>query len=169
MEHLTDTTVDDLKQTLETVDEKVPALRLVAAIAYKNGVTQSELADWLDVERKTIYNWLTRMGREDLETAIVNEHRAGRPRKLSDDQLDTLKSALQHPPSEVGYGVPAWTTDIFQQFIEDRFEIDYSRPSCRRLMKEAGLRHKTASQVAADADPEIRDELSELGHIWVPG
>ena len=56
MEHLTDTTVDDLQQALDSTDEKTPALRLVASIAYKNGIIQSELSEWFDVERKTIYN-----------------------------------------------------------------------------------------------------------------
>lgn len=61
MELLTDITVDDLQQALDTTDEKTPALRLLAAIAYKNGNMQSELAEGFNIERKTIYNWLYRL------------------------------------------------------------------------------------------------------------
>lgn len=64
MEHLTAITVEDLQQALDSADEKTPTQRLIVAIPYKNGVTQTELAEWFDVERKTIYNWLIRL--EDL-------------------------------------------------------------------------------------------------------
>ena len=95
MEHMTDITVDDLQQALDSTDEKTPATRLVAAIAYKNEVTQSELSEWFDVERKTIYNWLTRLEKRDVDEAIRDEHRAGRPRKLSEEQLDELRESFK--------------------------------------------------------------------------
>jgi len=172
MEHLTDITVDDLQRALDSTDEKTPALRLVAAIAYKNGITQSELAEWFDVERKTIYNWLTRLEERDLDDAIRDEQRAGRPRKLSEAQLGELREILQNPPTEAGLDAPAWTTEFLQQFIREEFEIDYSQPSCRRLMKEAGLSYQTPRKAAAEADPAEREtferELKKLGHVWMP-
>lgn len=172
MERLPDTTVDDLQRALDSVGRKTPALRLIAAIAYKNGITQSELAAWFDVERKTIYNWLTRLEERDLEAAIRDDDRAGRPRKLSDDQLDELESILHNPPTAVGFDAPAWTTELLQDFIRVRFDTDYSRPSCRRLMKEAGLRHQPPQKAAIAADAGDREvleaELKRLGHVWVP-
>lgn len=42
MGHLTYTTVEDLQNALNAVDEKITTMQLIAAIAYKNGVTQSE-------------------------------------------------------------------------------------------------------------------------------
>ena len=172
MEHLTDISVDDLQQALEATDEKTPALRLVAAIAYKKGISQSELSEWFDVERKTIYNWLTRLEEQDLDDAIRDEHRAGRPRKLSEEQLGDLQEILQKPPTEAGLDAPAWTTELLQRFIRDEFEIDYSQPSCRRLMKEAGLSYQTPREAAAEADPQEREafeqELRKLGHVWMP-
>lgn len=170
MEHLSDVAVDDLQRTLDSINEKTPALRLIAAIAYKKGITQSELAEWFDVERKTIYNWLTRLEAGDLDSAIRDAQRAGRPRKLSDPQLDELEAILQNPPSAVGIDAPAWTTERLQQFVRDRFEISYSRPSCRRLMKEAGLRYQPPG-AAADADDReaVEQEGQTLRHVWLPG
>ena len=172
MERLTDIAVDDLQKALESVEDKTPAQRLFAAIAYKNGITQSELAEWFDVERKTIYNWLTRLEEREFESAVLDDDRPGRPRKLSEEQLAELESVLQNPPTEAGFDAPAWTTELLQEFIRDRFEIDYSRPSCRRLMKEAGLSYQTPRKAAAEADPEDREafeqELKKLGHVWMP-
>lgn len=61
MPDLEGVSVADLRKALDSVERKKPAVRLVAAIGYKQGVTQTELSDWLDVERKTIYNWLQRL------------------------------------------------------------------------------------------------------------
>ena len=172
MEHLRGITVEDLQRALDSVDDKKPTMRLIAAIAYKNGVTQSELAAWFDVERKTIYNWLSRFEEGDIESAITDDPRAGRPRKLSDDQLSELATILQNPPTAAGYDAPAWTTDLVRTLIRDQFEIDYSPPSCRRLMADAGLQHLPARE-AVDAvgheDPEAFERaVLELGHVWVP-
>lgn len=173
MEHLTDITVDDIRDALESVEDKTPAQRLFAAIAYKNGITQSELAEWFDVERKTIYNWLTRLEERDFESAVLDQKRPGRPRKLTDEQLDELETVLRNPPTGIGFEAPAWTTKLLQQFIRDKFYIDYSQPSCRRMMKEAGLSYQTPRKAAAEADPMGREdfdeqELKKLGHVWMP-
>lgn len=172
MEHLADVTVDDLQQTLASVDEKTPALRLVAAIAYKNGVTQSELADWFDVERKTIYNWLTRFDHPDLDAAVRDASRGGRPRKLTDNQLETLEAVLHTAPPTAGYDVPVWTTAQLQAFIREEFGIEYSRPSCRRLLRGAGLQSITTREASAGMDPEEREafnrEVPIRGHVWLP-
>lgn len=172
MAHLTDVSVEDLQQALDDVEGSKPAQRLMAAIAYKHGVTQSALADWFDVERKTIYNWLTRLEQQDLESAVRDERRPGRPRKLSADQFEAFERMLQESPREVGYDAPAWTTALVQACLSDRFDVEYSRPSCRRLMKEAGLRHRTA-RTAADKVGSVERKASgpesELGgHLWTP-
>lgn len=166
MGHLSDVSGDDLRRLLDDVEDKKPALRLVAAIAYLNGVSQSELADWLGVERKTIYNWLTRLDRQELEDAVRDEDRPGRPRKLTDDQLEALEALLSGPPGSIGDGTPGWTTALVQTVIRERFGVDYSRASCRRLMREAGLQYEPGTRLdtaAADA------EWSEFSPVWTPG
>lgn len=166
MGHLHDVTGDDLRQLLDDVEGKTPALRLVAAIAYLNGVPQSELADWLGVERKTIYNWLTRLDRQELAEAVRDEERPGRPRKLTESQFEALEALLERSPTTIGYEAPGWTTALVQTVIRERFGVDYSRASCRRLMREAGLRYRPGTRpdtAAADG------EASGLGPVWTSG
>ena len=52
MDHLNEISVEELQEALDNVDGNKPTQRLLAAIAYKNGVTQTELAEWYDTERK---------------------------------------------------------------------------------------------------------------------
>ena len=58
MDHLDEISVEELQDALDNVEQKKPTERFLAAIAYKNGVSQAELAEWYDVQRRTIYNWL---------------------------------------------------------------------------------------------------------------
>ena len=71
------------------------------------------------------------------------------------------EKSFQNPPTEVGHDAPAWTTELLNRFIRDEFEIDYSRPSCRRLMKEAGLSYQTPRKAAAEADSEDREAFEQ--------
>ena len=87
MNHLDEISVEELQDALDNVDEKKPTQRLLAAIAYKNGVSQTELAEWYDVQRRTIYSWLKRLNtNESLEQAVSDDKQTGRKQKLSKSQ-----------------------------------------------------------------------------------
>ena len=49
MDHLDEISVEELQRALNNVEGNKPTQRLTAAIAYKNGVTQTELAEWYGV------------------------------------------------------------------------------------------------------------------------
>jgi transposase len=172
MDHLDEISVEDLQLALDEVDGKKPTQRLLAAIAYKNGVTQTELAEWYGVQRKTIYNWLKRLEEESLEQAVQDAHRSGRPRRLSKEQHNQLEQALHQPPGEVGYDAPAWTPALVSGYLEETFETTHSILSCRRLMKEAGLSYQKPRRTAAEADSDEQDEchdaLRKGDRRWMP-
>jgi len=54
VDHLDVISIGELQAALDNVNGKDPTQRLLATIAYKNGVTQTELAEWDDVQRCTI-------------------------------------------------------------------------------------------------------------------
>jgi transposase len=98
MDHLDDISVEELQHALNNVEENKPTQRLTAAITYKNGVTQTELAEWYGVERRTIYSWLKRLEQSRLSrlfrTIIGQEDRGSSP-KNNKKQLD--KRSSSHP------------------------------------------------------------------------
>ncbi len=151
MGHLDDVTADDLRTALDEAEGKKPTLRLVTAIAYKHGVTQTELAEWLGVERRTVYNWLTRFEDAPPAEATLDADRPGRPRKLDADQRVRLETTLHDPPTEAGYDAEWWTPALVRRHVETTFGVDYSIPSCRRLMKEAGLRFESGPSGASES------------------
>ncbi|AKU09372.1 transposase (plasmid) [Haloferax gibbonsii] len=173
MKHLDEITVEELQDALDNVDGKKPTQRILAAIAYKNGVTQTELAEWYDVQRRTIYSWLKRLDTdESLERAVSDDKRTGRKRKLSESQQSKFEEAVHGPPQEVGIDAPAWTPALAQNFLEETYDIKYSIPSCRRLLKEAGLSYQKPRRKAAEADEDEQEafyeELKKSGGRWTP-
>lgn len=162
MNHLDDVSVEELQDALDNVDGKKPTQRLLAAIAYKNGVTQTELAQWYDVQRRTIYSWLKRLDtNESLEQAVSDDKRTGRKRKLSETQQIEFQEIVHEPPQEVGIDAPAWTPALAQDFLEETYDVEYSIPSCRRLLKEAGLSYQKPRRTAAEADEDEQEAFYE--------
>jgi transposase len=166
MDHLDEISVEELQGALDNVEGNKPTQRLLAAIAYKNGVTQTELAEWHDTSRRTIYSWLMRLDTDEpLEQAVSDAHRSGRKRKLSESQQKEFEQAVHEPPEEVGIDAPAWAPALVKEFLEDRYGVEYSYPSCRRLLKEAGLsyqKHRRSAAEAEESDQEaFHDEIKK--------
>jgi len=173
MDHLDEISIEELHDALDNVEGKKPTQRLLAAIAYKNGVTQTELAEWYDTGRRTIYSWLKRLDTdESLEQAVTDAHRSGRKRKLSEKEQQEFEEAVHESPEEVGLDAPAWTPAVVQQYLDETYDVEYSIPSCRRLLKEAGLSYQKPRRTAAESDAEdqetFREELKKSGGRWMP-
>jgi transposase len=168
MEHIETIPGDELRAALDNVDGKKPAQRLITAIAYKNGVTQTELAGWYGVERRTIYSWLKRLDRDSLERSATDAHRPGRPRKLSENELEELGQRLRRPPTEAGYDRTTWTPELVRRHLGKTYDVAYSVPSCRRLMKEAGLRYRDPPRTDREDGEHDGENARERDGIWVP-
>jgi len=173
MDHLDEISVEELQDALDNVDGNKPTQRLLAAIAYKNGVTQTELAEWHDTGRRTIYSWLMRLDTDEpLEQAVSDAHRSGRKRKLSESQQKEFEQTVHEPPEEVGINAPAWTPALVQELLEETYGVEYSSPSCRRLLKEAGLSYQKPRRTAAESEEsdqeEFHEEIKKSDGKWTP-
>ena len=172
MEHLAEITLEELRQALEEVEGKRETQRLLAAIAYKNGISQTELAAWYGVPRKTIYNWLVRLEERPLHTAVQDKPKPGRSRKLTPNEQNELEVTLQESPEAVGLDEPAWHPTLLQQYLQDVYDVEYSVPSCRRLMKEAGLNYQRGSRQPTGEGATDAERVAAAGEerrgYWVP-
>jgi transposase len=167
--HLDEISVEELQDALDNVDGTKPTQRLLAAIAYKNGVTQTELAEWYGVQRRTIHSWLNRLDTdESIEQAVRDNKRTGRKQKLSEERQEEFEATVHDSPGEVGIDAPA----LVQQFLEETYGVEYSIPSCRRLLKQSGLSYQKPRRKAAEADETeqeaFHDEFKKSGGRWTP-
>jgi transposase len=100
---------------------------------------------------------LSRLDEGVMCRAVTDKKRPGRPRKLSPEERTRLETTLQESPAEAGYDVPAWTPELVRRHVREAFGVEYSLPSCRRLLSEAGLRYR----------PRIGNVEGQRGG-WVP-
>lgn len=137
MNYLDHLSAGDLRTALEQVDAKTPALRLIVALNYKHGLTQTEIATQYGLARKTVYNWLSRFETRSLEDAIFDDERPGRPPELSVEERREVLEMLRKSPATFGYNADSWTPRLVQQLVADRFDVVYSHSHIRRLMRDA--------------------------------
>lgn len=164
MGRLENISAEQLRGYLEKVEKKAETLRLVVGINYKNGITQTELADWYGVSRTTIHNWLDRLERldsEPFEAVIRDDQRSGRPSKLTESEREELFSVLQKSPSELGVDAPAWSPPLVRAYILEEFDVEYSLRHIRDLMNDAGIVWKTARPEYYEADERAQEAFKE--------
>lgn len=147
MRRLDGISAGDLRAALSEIDGSRPSRRLIAAVAYRHGISQTELAEWFDVERKTVYNWLSRLeARPDaLADAARDAPRPGRPAKLSDEQRAELARVLGSTPEAAGYDEAEWDPSLVRRHVRREYGVEYSPASCRRLLDELGDGERAAS------------------------
>jgi transposase len=161
MARLENVSVEELEAALDEATGKRDTKRLLVAIIYKRGPSAPMIAEWLDTREQTIYRWFDRLETEPVRQAVQDRHRSGRPPKLDDDDRTAFQDAVHKPPSEAGYDQPAWTTALAQQFLDDEFDVDYSRRHVQRLLKDAGLTWQTPRPQPPTADEDERTEFWE--------
>jgi transposase len=125
-----------LREHLADVEGRRPTMRLMVAIAYVEGVSQTDLATWYGLSRKTVYNWLQRIDEGALPEALYDEPRPGRPPKLTPEERDALAEAVTEPPAAAGYDADDWSASLLQTHLESTHEVTYSRRHCQRLLGE---------------------------------
>lgn len=173
MEHLNEISVEELQVALENVDRNKPTQRLLAAIAYKSGITQTELAEWHGTGRRTIYSWLKRLDTDKpLKQAVTDAHRSGRKRKLSEKQQQEFEQTVRQSPQDVGIDAPAWSPAFAQEYLEETYGVEYSLPSCRRLLKESGLSYqkprRSTPGSGEDDRGKLQEQITESDRRWMP-
>lgn len=164
MGRLENISTEQLRGHLDKVEKKAETLRLVVGINYKNGITQTELAEWYGVSRTTIHNWLDRLERLDSEPfdeVIHDDQRSGRPSKLTESEREELFSVLRTSPSKLDVDAPAWSPPLVRAYILEEFDVEYSLRHIRDLMNDAGIVWKTARPEYYEADERAQEAFKD--------
>ena len=137
MRRLTMLSLDELIENLDQVTNKKPTQRLMIAILYKRGHSVPTIAEWYDMRENTIYDWFDRLENEPIKQAIYDRTKPGRPPKLTEDERQQLKSALEESPSRAGCDASSWSPPLVQRYIKDNYGVEYSLRYTRTIMNRA--------------------------------
>jgi transposase len=98
--------------------------RMQAADLFRRGVIPAEIARRLDVSHQVVSEW-RKVWREGGRRALRGVGRAGRRRKLNQDQLVKLEKALTRGAAAHGYATDLWTLPRVAEVIERLTGVSY--------------------------------------------
>jgi len=107
--------------------------RLRAARLLQRGLRPAEVARRLGVHRQSVGRWREQLEREG-QAGLRQAGRAGRPPKLSAEQLLQLEEELVRGPRAWGYVTELWTTQRVADVIQRRFGVRYHRDHVGRVL-----------------------------------
>jgi transposase len=109
--------------------------RLQAAEMFERGKRQADVVMALGVSAQTASRWY-RAWQERGRAGLAGAGRAGRRRKLSDDQLAAVAAALAEGPRANGFPTEMWTLARVADVIERISGVRYSQTQTWAVLRE---------------------------------
>lgn len=132
----TDVSGDDIdaamKELRNGIEEKTDLRAIERLLFIKmrlQGVEMSKAMAVMGITKPTAYQWQNEWNEKGLDSIAPN-YAGGKHRRLSDEQLEEVKSAIAER---------CMTTEEVQEFIQDRFGVKYSKKQVSIRMRGLGL------------------------------
>ena len=140
---------DEIRRSGESrYDHRLHGVLLVA-----QGLTCPEVSRLLGDAPRTVEYWVRRFEERGL-AGLTEGQRSGRPRRLSEAQLQEVDRALRQTPRDLGLTGTLWDGKTLSAWIEQRFQIHLAVRQCQRLFRQRGFRLRKPRPLIAHADPE---------------
>jgi len=135
----------------EAHHDKVPrvALRVQAIMLSIEGSTCRQIAKSLQVSRGRVYEWVIAWNQHGIE-GLKEGHRSGRPKGLTERQLELLKDIVDSGPLANGLNSGVWTSPLVAEIIFEEFGVSYHPGHVRKILNQIGLSvQRPTTQIAA--------------------
>ncbi len=109
------------------------ARRMRAVELLEQGHSQSQLARMLGVTPESVRRWQCRMEQGGI-AALRRRPPTGRPRKLTDEQVERIRAALEKGAVAHGFSSELWTLERVGLVVERHSGVRLSRASVWRLL-----------------------------------
>ncbi len=140
---------DEIRRSEESrYDHRLHGVLLVA-----QGMTCPEAARLLGDAPRTVEYWVHTFEEMGLAGLLEGE-RSGRPRRLSDKQIQEVNAVLRRMPREAGLGGNLWDGRTLAGWIERQYGINLGVRQCQRLFRQLGFRLRKPRPAIAQADQE---------------
>jgi transposase len=117
------------------------------------GMSGLEVARLLGDAPRTVQYWVRRFEQDGLAGLLEGE-RPGRPRRLTERQLQQVNAALRRSPEECGLSGNLWDGKTLSAWIERRFGVRLGVRQCQYLFRQLGFRMRKPRPLISQADPE---------------
>jgi len=132
------------------------ARRLHAILMSHQEHTSGEIAHLLDAPRSRVSLWLQQYQTHGWE-ALLEGHRSGRPKELSEAQRSQLDDIIDSGPVAYGFTSGVWTSPMIARVIAEEFDVRYHPGHVRKVLKSMGFSVQRPRRKLAKADPVAQD------------
>ena len=101
-----------------------------------NGLSPKNLAPYCGDSERTLQSWVKNVDENGWDSLIAIKQ-SGRPGKLSNSQIEELKTAVKESPEKEGYVV--WDGPSLSDYIKGKYGIEYGVRACQKLMHKMGF------------------------------
>jgi len=148
-----ETMVLGLQDEIHRSEESRYDHRLHGVLLVAQGLTCPEVSRLLGDAPRTVEYWVQRFEKRGL-TGLAEGQRSGRPRRLSDRQLQEVDRVLRQTPREFGLTRTLWDGKTLSAWIAQHFQVHLAVRQCQRLFRQRGFRLRKPRPWIAHADPE---------------
>lgn len=134
--------------------------RLLALAAVYDGMSRADAAKVGGMNRQTLRDWAHRFN-EDGPKGLTDRPRAGRPRQLTDAQMEELAEIVETGPDPAVDGVVRWRRVDLKRVIEDRFAVVYAERTISDLLAELSFSHISGRPQHPRQDPQVLDAFKK--------
>jgi transposase len=120
------------------------------------GKTSKEVAEMLDVTKRSVDRWRARKPRKKKANRPL-----GRPRKLSVKQMKRLEKTLDKGAYAFGYAGNYWTLDRIAQVIWQLFAVRYETSAVWYVMQRMGWSNQRPQRQPLHRDEETIEQWKE--------
>jgi transposase len=127
--------------------------RTLAVLEYDRGQSVVQIAQRLEVDRRSVHRWLATYHESLDPQALADDPRPGRPPTWTEECAHWLQAFLPNSPAQLGYFAVNWSVPLLQECLELSCGRRFSDDTLRRQLRHLGYVWKRTRYVL-DPDPE---------------
>ncbi len=119
-----------------------------------NGLSAKNLAPYCGDSERTLQSWVKNVDEYGWDSLIAIKQE-GRPRKLTNNQVEEIRTAIKEGAEKAGYVV--WDGPSLSDYIKVKYGVDYGVRSCQLLLHKMGF-----SMIRPQTYPSLENPNEEL-------
>ena len=150
-----DTMVLGLQDEIRRSEESRYDHRLHGVLLVAQGMTCPEAGRLLGDAPRSVEYWVRRFEERGLG-GLTEGARSGRPKRLSEVQLQEVEAVLRGAPNKVGLSGTLWDGKTLQAWLARRYRVHLGVRQCQRMFRQFGFRLRKPRPLIAHADPALQ-------------
>jgi putative transposase len=157
-----DVAPDELRRRARRERDGRVSARLIGLANALDGMDRATAARLAGMDRQTLRDWVHRYNAEGI-AGLSNRPLPGRPPKLTEGQMASLKAIVLHGPNPVADRVRRWRVIDLCRVVEERWGVLYSATGMLRLLWSLDLSHRKTRPVHPQADSKAQEAFKKGG------